>query len=577
MIRQKHFISIFLVLFTFTAILFNFCVISINFNTEYFNNEKISDGSDFNSIFDLKNSDNGNPPLEYTSIFLNDTTIYRLFESIKFDINASKFIYPNYTVMQIYYLNNVVEEFNMEAVPGKNFTYTYNPGYDAPTGFYNVSFLIYNETNVLLSSPVPITNFTIITNYLLEFVGNISEYSVNETLTANFYKIVNDKPPPYDFDWNVTIVDSDNETLQNNIFDVGNNLGHFSFEIDDRFNHTNKIYYIKINMSDTSSIHKAAAYFPFKALNSLPEIEVSTIIFSPSTIKRAEDCTLTLNVTDVDIFTLPENITVSMTIQSSTGELESPIELTNNNNWTFTTTFSIGINNPIGKYQIIIEAEDQYNGTDSYTDSLYVENNAPEIHSYSINGLSMNHSVSINYGKDLIFTFDVSDVENTIAYITVSLLDAENNWYNLSRAYKPDMNILVRTEELITGVWYVYISVTDIDNATTYLNSDYGLAPQEIRVIPDLLTPILPWIGFALGAAIGVLAGIGLLYKKFKGKYIESKDTTPKKPTSKKISKKPKTKPSKKEVVKEEDAKVEPQETKEIPKEPQRKIKRKLK
>lgn len=573
MIRQKQIISIFLVLFTFTAILFNFWVISINYNSEYFNSEKISDGSDFNLISDLKNSDNGNPPLDYASIFQNATTIYRLFESLQFDINASKFTNPNYTVMQIYYSNNIVEEFNMDPDTGNNFTYTYNPKYDAKLGFYNVSFLIYNETNVLLSSDVPITNFTISTNYLL--VLNSSEYSKGETLYAEL--IVNDEPQPYDFDWNVTIVDSDNETLQNNVFDVGNNLEQFAFEIDDRFNHTNKIYYIKINMSDTLSNIKAAAYFPFEALNSLPEIDVSTIIFSPSVIKRAEDCTLMLNVTDVDTYTLPENITVSMTIQRPTGELESPIELTNNNNWTFTTTFSIGINNPIGKHQIIIEAEDQYNGMDSYTASLYVENNAPEIQSYSVNGLSMNQSISVNYGEDLVFTFDVSDVENTIAIITVSLLDEENNWYNISRAYRSGTNILVRTEELITGVWYVYMSVTDVDGATTYLTSDYGLAPQEIRVIPDLLTPILPWIGFTIGVAIGVLVGVGLLYKKFKSKNIESKDTTPKKPTSKKISKKPKTKPSTKEVVKEEDAKVEPQETKEIPKEPQRKIKRKLK
>lgn len=575
MTRQKHFISIFLVLITFTAISFNFWVISINYNSENFNNEKISDGSDFNNFFDLKNADNGNPPLEYTSIFQNATTIYRLFESLQFDINASKFTNPNYTVMQIHYSNNVVEEFDMDSDTGTNFTFTYNPGYEAPLGFHNVSFLIYNETNVLLSSPVPITNFTITTNYLL--VLNSSEYSKGETLYAEL--IVIDEPLPYNFDWNVTIVDSDNETLQNNIFDVGNNLRQFSFEIDDRFNHTNKIYYIKINISDTSNNVKAAAYFPFKALNSLPEIDVSTIIFSPNTIKRAEDCTLTLNVTDVDIYTLPENITVSMTIQSPTGELESPIELTNNNNWTFTTIFSIDISNPIGKYQIIIEAEDQYSGMDSYTASLYVENNAPEIQSYLVNGLSMNQSVSVNYGEDLVFTFDVSDEENTIAYVTVSLLDEENNWYNLSRAYTSSMNILVRTEELITGVWYVYISVTDIDGATTYLTSDYGLAPQEIRIIPDLLTPVLPWIGFVFGIVIGVLAGIGLLYKKFKSKYIEPKFTATKKPTSKKISKKPKpkTEPSKKEDVKEEDAKVEPQETKEIPKEPQRKIKRKLK
>ena len=197
-----------MILFTFTAILFNFWVISVNYNSEYFNNEKISDGSDFNRIFDLKNSDNGNPSLEYTSIFQNATTIYRLFESLQFDINASKFTHSNYTVMQIHYSNNVVDEFNMEHDTVKNFTYIYNPEYDAPLGFHNVSFLIYNETNVLLSSPVPITNFTITTNYLMTL--NSSEYSKGETLYAEL--IVNDEPQPYDFDWNVTIVDSDNET-----------------------------------------------------------------------------------------------------------------------------------------------------------------------------------------------------------------------------------------------------------------------------------------------------------------------------------------------------------------------------
>jgi len=154
--RQKHFISIFLVLITFTAILFNFWVISINYNSENFNNEKISDGSDFNNIFDLKNADNGNPPLDYTSFFQNRTTIYRLFEPIKFEINASKFTNPNYTVMEIHYSNNVVEEFNMVHDSETNFTYTYNPGYDAPLGFHNVSFLIYRMFQLLTSRSQPI-------------------------------------------------------------------------------------------------------------------------------------------------------------------------------------------------------------------------------------------------------------------------------------------------------------------------------------------------------------------------------------------------------------------------------------
>jgi len=570
--KKNTSISLFLIIFIFSTIFLNTLAISININNDFvLNNERESALIDFQDISALKSSDNGNPSLDYSSVYQNATTVYRLFESIQFDINASKFANPNYTVMQIHYSNNEVEDFNMDYVSGTNFTYIYTPRYYDPLGFQNVSFSIYNISDSLLSSTVPITNFTITTNYLL--LLNSTEYSRGETLYAEL--IVNDEPQPYDFDWNVTIVDSDNETLQNNLFDVGNNLIQFSFELDDRFNYTNDLYYVKINITDASRNTNAPAYFPFKVLNSLPEIVVPSISFSKDPIKRAEDCTLNLNVTDDDTYTLPENLTVSMTIQTSIGELEAPIELTNNNNWTFTTTFSIDITKPVGIYQVHIGVEDQYGGKDNATVVIFVENNPPEIQGYFVNGLTMNQSVSVNYGEDLVFTFDVSDVEGTVDYITVSLLDEQNNWYNISRIYIPGMKITIRTEELITGVWYAYVSVTDVDGATTYLNSDYGLAPQEINIIPDLLTPVLPWIAFSIGLLIGVLAGVGILYKKFKTKFIEIKEVPSKKP--KKPSKAPKSAPSKKKVVKEEAEKVEAEETDEVTKEPQRKIKRKLK
>lgn len=570
--KKNTSISLFLIIFIFSTIFLNTLAISININNDFvLNNERESALIDFQDISALKSSDNGNPSLDYSSVYQNATTVYRLFESIQFDINASKFANPNYTVMQIHYSNNEVEDFNMDYVSGTNFTYIYTPRYYDPLGFQNVSFSIYNISDSLLSSTVPITNFTITTNYLL--LLNSTEYSRGETLYAEL--IVNDEPQPYDFDWNVTIVDSDNETLQNNLFDVGNNLMQFSFELDDRFNYTNDLYYVKINITDASRNTNAPAYFPFKVLNSLPEIVVPSISFSKDPIKRAEDCTLNLNVTDDDTYTLPENLTVSMTIQTSIGELEALIELTNNNNWTFTTTFSIDITKPVGIYQVHIGVEDQYGGKDNATVVIFVENNPPEIQGYFVNGLTMNQSVSVNYGEDLVFTFDVSDVEGTVDYITVSLLDEQNNWYNISRIYIPGMKITIRTEELITGVWYAYVSVTDVDGATTYLNSDYGLAPQEINIIPDLLTPVLPWIAFSIGLLIGVLAGVGILYKKFKTKFIEIKEVPSKKP--KKPSKAPKSAPSKKKVVKEEAEKVEAEETDEVTKEPQRKIKRKLK
>jgi len=575
MIKRKRFMKNVIFALTLFSIILSIWAMTISVsNVATFNNENDKFLVDFKSNPEVKTASNGNPSLDYSAVSQNASIIYRLFESVKFNINASKFVTPNYTIMQIHYSNGVIGDFNMINVGGtENFTYTFKPGYNAPLGFQNISFLIYNVSDYLLSSSIPITNFTITTNYFISL--DKAEYNRGDTLYAEL--VVNNNPQPYDFNWNVSIVDNDNETLQNVLFDIGNNFFQTSILIDDRFEFSNKIYYFKLNMTDDSSGTKEATYLPFTVLNTLPEISIPTVKFSKNPLKRAEDCKITLNVTDEDPATLPENLTVSMVIQTSTGEILAPIELTNHNNWTFSTTFSIATNKPVGVYQITIEAEDQYNGINTYTTSISISNNPPNILSYSVNGLSMNQSITLNYGEDLIFSFDVTDVENTIAYITVSLLDSEDNWYNITREYAPGMRITIRTEELITGIWYAYISVTDIDGATTYLNSDFGLAPQEINVLPDLLTPILPWISFSIGIILGVLAGVGILYKKFKTKSVDVKKVPSKKSASQKPTKKVKPVPSRKKDAEEEIEKAEVIDVEPPSKEPQRKIKRKLK
>jgi len=571
--KRKRFIKNVIFALTLFSIILSIWAISINVsNVTTLDNDEFL--VDFKNNPEVKTASNGNPPLDYSDVSQNASIIYRLFESVKFNINASKFNKSNYTVIQIHYSNGVVGDFNMTNVGGtENFTYTFKPGYNAPLGFQNVSFLIYNASASLLSSATPITNFTITTNYFISL--DKTEYNKNDTLYAEFG--VSNYPQPFDFNWNVSVVDSDNETLQNVLFDIGNNLFQTSILIDDRFEFSNKIYYFKLNMTDVSSGTKEAAYLPFKVLNTLPEISVPSIEFSKNPLKRVEDCKVIVNVTDEDTNTLPENITVSITIQTSTGELLAPIELTNHNNWTFSITFSIAANKPLGIYQINIEAEDQYNGIDTYTTSITIENNPPRILSYSVNGMSMNQSIALNYGEDLVFRFDVSDVENTIAYITVALIDEENNWYNITREYVPGMRITIRTEELITGIWYAYISVTDNDGATTHLNSNFDLGPQEINIVPDLLTPILPWISFSIGIILGVLAGVGILYKKFKTKSMDLKKTPSKKSTKQKPARKVKPDSSRKKDEEEKIEKVEVREVEPPSKEPQRKIKRKLK
>ncbi len=202
MIKRKRFIKNVIFALTLFSIILSVWAISINVS-------KITtlDTDDFLVDYknnpELKTASNGNPLLDYSDVSQNASIIYRLFESVKFNINASKFNNPNYTVIQIHYSNGVVGDFPMINVGGtENFTYTFKPLYSAPLGFQNVSFLIYNVSDSLLSSSTPITNFTITTNYFISL--DKTEYNQGDTVYAELG--VSNYPQPYDFNWNVSVV-----------------------------------------------------------------------------------------------------------------------------------------------------------------------------------------------------------------------------------------------------------------------------------------------------------------------------------------------------------------------------------
>ncbi|MFX0058030.1 MAG: hypothetical protein ACFE85_01405 [Candidatus Hodarchaeota archaeon] len=566
-IEKKKFIKTILILTFINIICLSTILVNINNIAIHSENDHIL----FNSK--LISSSNGQA-LPYASISRNSSTVYRLFESIQFDINTSDFTNANYSIMQLQYENNEFKNFTMEHTTGANFSYTYTPEYDAPKGFCNVSFFIFNELNIQLNSHTTFVNFTIDSNYIT-YIENF-EYNRNDTV---YGELIVSNFKTYTFNWNVEIVDNTNESLEVILFSLGNNIDFFSFEINDSFTVYDEYYYVKIDMTDSSPANKrAATYIPFMVLNTLPEIIISSINFSKQEIKRAEDCTISLNVTDYDLETFPENITVNMLLVDSKGQSLPSIILTNNNDWSFSTTFSINIDKPIGMYQVTFEANDQYNGVGSYSTTLTVKNNYPEIHGFTINGLSLNRSISINYGEDIIFKFNVSDVEDTIAYITVGLLNEDNNWFNLSKQYQSNMELIIRTEDLLSGIWTVYLAVTDIDGDTTYITSNYGLGPKEIRIIPDLLSPVLPWITLFIGLSFGILLGIGLLYNRYKSKLTEFKVQSDKKekPLEKPSKLKKPKKKIKEKIEVESKKEVEIIEEEQAEKHPQRKIKRKL-
>ncbi len=520
----------------------------------------------------LKSANNGRIPLNYSSFYQNVTSLNRLFESIYFSVNVSGFKAANSTIMQISYQEIFFRNFSMSKFNDDEFEYTYTPEYDAKIGFYRVNFFIFNQTNYLLNTQTTYFNFTITSNYVSK-IG--SPNYIRRELADGEFKILN--YGLHTFIWTFSIVDSNNESLQDTLFTLGSNVDYFFFELNDSFTESSKMYYVKITVTDTFYNEIKPIYLPFTLLNSIPQIIVNSVSFSDNNVKRNEDCTVSLNVTDgdKDIDTFPDNISVYIILQDSNGIKGSPLLMINNDDWTFNLTFSIAINKPIGIYQVIFEVHDQFDVNSSYITTLIVENNLPKIHGFIVNDLSIGQSISINYGEDIRFKFNVSDVENTIAFIIVQLLNERNEWYNISIRYSENIELIVRTVDLISGSWYIYLTVIDEDGGITTLTSDYGYAPKEIRIIPDVLNPILPWIGLVIGVIFGFLGGIALVYKYFKSKYKDPQELVSKKKKSKQQEIKPQ--PIKEEVKKEElEKKDSEQETTE--KKPlQRKIKRRLK
>ena len=550
------------------CLFFTVSLLAVKYNV----NQNLAQNDESMNLTDkLGTADNG-MSLNYSKIWQNASTAYRLFQSVKFEVNTSGFVGVNKTIMQLEIDNSSVRQYQMDWVSGTdNFTYIYTPEYDIPLGFHNISFIIMDESEVQLNSQATKTNITIMSNYL----GNLNkyEYARNEQV---YGEIMVKDFGSYNFGWKVTIVDNntENKSFYNNIFDLGNNLSHFLFNIDDRFKIPNHVYYVKLNISDSLSNKIAATYIPFKVNNSVPEIIGSSVDFSTHTLKREAECQVDLNVTDIDPLTTPENITVSLKLINSMGEELSPIILDNNGDWTFSGTFKIAKNQPIGLYRANLEAEDFYSGVGIYTTTLNITNNLPVIHGFWINDLSMQQQVSIKYGDKIVFTFNVSDIEDTTPkYVTVSLLNENNEWFNITSTYQSGTEIVIRSEDLVSGVWYVYISATDSDGATTNITSGYGLGPKEIRIIPDELSGIISWITLFIGLGFGLLLGVAISYRIMKSRSTRLQKPAKKKKISlKKVSKK--EKPS--EEVEEEEVTTKTEEPEKEITEPQRKIKRRL-
>jgi len=540
--RQKKYLVYSLFILSFIGLLF---ISQLNHQ----NNTKNLPYS-YNTKNHLIKSSNG--PLNSSDIYLNDTEIITLFDTIKIDlyVNSSQYPNANYTEIQFNYTDGTSFIDRMTPI-GENFTYSYTAPYNVPTGIHSIYFQIYNDVDDMLNTNETETTFTVKSNYYTAeflkdelYIGDLLSVSLNIKNTTE-----------HNFTYNVAIVNSTDEQSQTNLEFIGNNTEWFNLTATEAiFGELNKIYYIKVNLTDQTTGKVNATYFPFQILNHNPQIIESTISFSSLEIFRSNvnNCIVSLNITDKEDD--PANISVIMTLTDffGTNKILFPLSNVRDN---FSTEFCVGINYPIGTYKVNITAEDSNRGITSYLTEIEVKNNPPQFNVYLINGKLPTQSISIDFGEDIIFAFDIIDKDNNIEYITVTLISEDYKFFSISTENRI---LSINSANLESGVWYVYISATDSDGSTINLSSDYGLAPQQITIIANTLENLMPWIMLIIGIVAGLLIGVALAYKLLKSRKgikgpSEEEAVSEEIPQKKKRkAEKPKEEPEEKEEEKEE-------------------------
>ncbi|MFX0070565.1 MAG: hypothetical protein ACFFAO_05680, partial [Candidatus Hermodarchaeota archaeon] len=560
--------------------------LAISINNNYLYTNSNYENTRFKTDFEQKTPKTAQAEydyLNYTDFYQDTYLVRREFDTITFEVNVSAFAIKHpigliSTWLVISFTNNSDYEYNMtrEAYGDQNnYTLSYTPEGYAPLGFQRVHFRIENATHQH-NLGTTFTNFTIRSNSMVGFSS--TEYYRGDEVIADI--IVDGGITTYS--WIASVVNG-TSVYRETIESFSGSPFQINFTINEAYDGLNQNYYVVVNMTDGGS-NFYADFFGFYVKNTDPVVDINSIVFNPTSVFRAESCNVKVNASDIE--SDQEDLSVTLNLYNPNGDSVGIFPLSyDDDERIFTGTFTPAINYPKGDYKASFEVSDNNlpdPGIGTAETEIVVKNNPPKIDGFTINELETKERISVAYGEDLIFEFDVDDVEDSIEYITIKL-EADDPYadqddeYEISREYEDDLEITVRTEDLVGGTWTVYIYVTDTDGDSTDLDDDYDTGPQQITIVPDLLSDYFSWITLAIGSIVGLIVGLGFGYFRVKSKYKKIEEQAPIKKKQVKKKKQPKAKvtPSKPKPIsgepREEVEKKEPQ------KEPaKRKIRRKL-
>jgi len=290
--------------------------------------------------------------------------------------------------------------------------------------------------------------------------------------------------------------DSDNSSMVNSTFLVKNNdpvIDNilFQFEDDDTF---------EADPDDTLNI--------FRGLDKFLAIYVNASDIESNEMK------LTISVSDP--------ITGVNILPSQYVNISMAVDQTSN----FTTNVSIPLTSNIGLTELKITVLEDGIIQDEYNQAIFIQNNAPILNNFTINGESGNQTM-IREGDWLSFKFGAEDDEDSIEYVLISILYLDDigvfQRLNYSTSYHgSDTEILIRGADLKlkTDVYIVYAYVFDSDGDSA------TCPPQSFSIEPDSTVDATSWLLFAIGIIIGLTFTYVGVYSYYRKKFEDLSSNT---------------------------------------------------
>jgi hypothetical protein len=408
----------------------------------------------------------------------------------------------------------------------------YIPSISDPLGQVNISIMMMNgeiidnpdelglDGSFIIENNLPsigvsmnITNREIYREEILKFdftPSDVEDYLVNLTWNIAIYNKTGSTTP-------VT-------TLLNNVSNI------LSYEFIIPASYQTGIYYVKATVWDTENDFSIITH-DFTILNYAPVIDAYRfenlegvdISAEQITVLRNSTITLKMNVSDADYHSGFDLLMQIIAKDPTTGDQlffadYDDISLTNDDwnftrNITFNSDFSVGLT----ELTVIIFEEDNKSIQSTIIQKILIKNNAPTITEYLINGMSPSEAKLFNEGELLLFTFVVSDVEESIRYIEVSLsyineTSGNTQYFNYSIPYVGESTTLsIRAVDLPTGTYTVYIFV--FDEAT----STKSAIAYQFEIVIENSFQSITWLMFGVGIILGGAIALGIGYSFFRG------------------------------------------------------------